>query len=47
VLLAFASTVILGSSLIKIYDQDLYVLLDMYVSKWGLLFNEEGVSLST
>jgi hypothetical protein len=44
-LVALASTVIPGFSLLKIYDQDFYSLLDTYVSKWGFLFNEGGVGL--
>jgi hypothetical protein len=38
-LLAFASTVIPGFSLLEIHDRDFF-------SKWGLLFDEGGVGLS-
>jgi hypothetical protein len=38
-LLAYASTVITGFSHLEIHDQDVYSLLDRYVLKWGLLFD--------
>jgi hypothetical protein len=45
-LLAFASIVIPGFSLLEIYDKDFSSLLDiMRVSKWGLFF-DGGVGLS-
>jgi hypothetical protein len=43
-LLAFTSTVIPVFNLLKIHDQDFYSLLDMNVSKWGLLFSGGGQS---
>jgi hypothetical protein len=46
-LLIFASTVILGFSLLKIRDKDLYFLLDMNVFGNGAsLFDDGGFKLS-
>jgi hypothetical protein len=45
-LLAFASTIILGYSLFEIHDQDFFSPRHVHVYKWGLLFDEGGVGLS-
>jgi hypothetical protein len=46
-LLAFASTVIPGFSLLDIHDQVFFSPRHTRVSKLGLLINEEGIGLST
>jgi hypothetical protein len=46
-LLVFASTVILGFSLLEIYEQDFFLSpRQIRVPKWGLLFDAGGVGLS-
>jgi hypothetical protein len=45
-LLAFASTLSPGFSLLENHGQDFYSPKYVLVSKWGLIFDEGGVGLS-